>query len=83
MDSDLKKLRKTVRFMREHGLLKVKTPEMELELSPSAIFPESGKKPQADNAPSEVETQDEFSEEDKLFWSSPASYPLAPSEEHA
>ena len=37
MDDDLKKLRKVTAFMRKQGVLRVKTAELEIELSPAAL----------------------------------------------
>lgn len=62
-----KELAKLVKFLRKEGISHLKSGDFEMTLSPGALFPKKpGKESQSDTIP--VENQ--FSEEDALFWSS-------------
>lgn len=69
MDADLRKVKKLTAFMRSHGLLKLKTAEIELELHPTSLQHPSGL-PETKEDP-----KPEHSEEDVLFWSAPGHIP--------
>lgn len=73
MDDTLKKAKKLARFMREQGILSLKTQEIEMALSPQAIFP---KTPDT-SKDQELESPDPM---DTLLWSAPG---LDPEQEHA
>jgi hypothetical protein len=75
VDSELKKIRKWVQFMRKEGVLTLKSQGIELSLAPHALFPDSAT-PEApiplssESAPAASEA---FSEDQILFWSAPGS----------
>ncbi len=73
MDADLKKLRKLTRFMQSQGVLSVKTSEIEVHLSPAAIFHKEAAT-SADSSDS-VQAESPFTEADALFWSVPGLIP--------
>lgn len=68
MDDSLKKLKKLSEMMKKQGILVYKTPEIELQLSPSAISLESSE-PET-NKPLKTE---ELTPEQILLWSAPGS----------
>ena len=73
MDKDIKKMKKMVDFMRKQGVLTLKTQEMELQLSPLAVFPDEHKKDQIEEA---QQTQiPKLSDLDIALWSSPGALP--------
>lgn len=75
MDADIKKLKKLTKFMQKEGLLSLKLPNIELHLSPTAVF-HVEQSPQAPNSPSEDKPEPpQYTEEDALFWSSPGFFP--------
>lgn len=61
-------------MMKKEGLLVLKTSEIELELSPQAIFHEESKR--IDDATSQTSAQEppKYSQEEALFWSSPGHF---------
>lgn len=61
------KLRQTVKFMRLNGLIKLKTADYDLELSPQAI---SMRPKKGDDKEEDVPSTPQYSQEDVLFWSS-------------
>lgn len=67
-------LDKLVKFCRKNGITSLKSGEFAMELAPSALFPESNYKKkknlEAVSSHSEVLTENEFTEQDALFWSS-------------
>lgn len=68
---DTKELEKIVKFCRKNGITRLKNAEIEIELSPIALFPESAyKKAKLAGGPAEPEVENAFSEEDILNWSS-------------
>lgn len=70
MQLDIKKLKKITRFMRKEGVLVLKTPEIELQISPSKLFHVERKQKLNQSAATEtVETQ-QPTEEELLFYSS-------------
>lgn len=70
MALDLKELKKTVKFMRDQGILSLKLPDFEINLSPSSIFPE---KPRSKSEESEIKEDfaPRYTEEQILNWSVP------------
>lgn len=74
MDAQLKKLKKLTKFMQSNGVLVMRTPEMELELHPSALFRDEKRPIEATQASEDL--RPEFAPEDLLLWSAPgAGYP--------
>lgn len=80
MDADFKNLKKMTAFMRKQGLLRVKTAQIELELSPSAILhedPSPTLKPGPERDTPIVASAEELSlglpagSMDRINWSSP------------
>lgn len=80
MDADFKNLKKLTAFMRKQGLLRVKTAEIELELSPSAILHEDTSpalKPGPEHEAVAVQTAEELQlglpagTMERINWSSP------------
>jgi len=69
MDADLKKMKKLARTMRNEGILVYKTPEIELSLSPSAVFKEENRAPLHDSQTNNEIDTDSLSAEDVLLWS--------------
>lgn len=68
---DLKTLQKLAKLMQKEGILRIKHPDLEIELSPLAIFKPSPKKVnQILNAPLE-QSEPELTDMDRLLWSSP------------
>jgi len=73
MDKDIKKMRKLVDFMRKQGVLTLKTQEMELSLSPLAVFPvEHLEGEPVTKEPSPIP---EMSDLEIALWSSPGAIP--------
>lgn len=75
MAVDPKNIKKLIRAMRQEGVLRLKTPEIELELAPEAIQPK--------HVAQALETQEtnaepKYTEEDVLLWSSPGYVPGLP-----
>jgi hypothetical protein len=63
---DIKELKKLTSYCRKQGILTLKTPEIEITLSPQALFPTT--KPNEDH--SDPISEGQLSDEDMLFWSS-------------
>lgn len=71
MSDQFKNIRKLTAFMKKAGLISIKTADIELNLHPSALFPEpKSKTTDSDNTP--IETPDAYTAEDVLYWSSPS-----------
>lgn len=76
-------LKKIISFCRKNGITRVKMDGFEIELHPTALYPESDykKKKASEESPQTdalLETE-KYSEEDLLFWSS-AGIPDGPKE---
>lgn len=69
MDTDLKKIKKTAALMKKMGILVMKTPEIELHLSPAAVFHEEKESLPEEKGSTPEDSQ--YSEEDVLLWSAP------------
>lgn len=69
MDADLKKMKKLARTMRKEGVLVYKTPEIELSLSPSAVFKEEAEPRAQSDSPDNETDPNALSPEDILLWS--------------
>lgn len=67
------KLRQTVKFMRQNGLLKLKTADFDIELHPAAIAMPAKRTKQ--NATADEKTIPEYSDMDVLLWSAPGLQP--------
>ena len=74
MDRELQKLKKITKFMRDHGVLSVKTPEIEIHISPSALILHTNDNPNKQKE----QYQDQLSPQEKhdqemviLLWSAP------------
>ena len=70
MDKDIKKLKKLVDFMRKQGVLYTKLENIELELSPSALFPEENKQIPEENK--ETLTSPPMTDLELALWSAPS-----------
>lgn len=80
MDADFRNLKKLTAFMRKQGLLRVKTAQIELELSPSAILhedPSPALKTEPEHETITVQSAEELAlglpagSMDRINWSSP------------
>lgn len=71
MDIQEYTLPQLTKFMRKQGILSIKTPQLELTLSPAALFPEQSKASESFEAPTQspTNTQPELTEEQILFFS--------------
>ncbi len=68
---DLKELQKIVSFCRKNGVTELKHEGIEIKLSAASLFPESQYKKTKALEDNKDPTSDEtFSEEDALYWSS-------------
>lgn len=66
MQADLKKIKKLIKLMRTEGVLALKQGEIELSLSPAALFP----KDRQDSESTENATQGTpYTEDDLINWS--------------
>ena len=75
MDADLKKLKKLTKFMRDNGVLSVKTAEIEMSLAPQALFPvEQAQQVEADTS-SDIISKPLYTDQEILLWSSPGHNP--------
>lgn len=71
MDKDIKKLKKLVDFMRKQGVLTVKLDEMEIQLSPGALFPhEASETPES---PDKQMQAPDLTYEELALWSAPGA----------
>ncbi len=62
-----KELTKLIAFARKNGITRIKEGEVEIDIAPQALFPESAYKKKQ----TEIETPETpFNEADALFWSS-------------
>lgn len=69
LSKNTKELVKLIDLLRKKGVTRLKSGDLELELSPSALFPESAyKKNKEIEAETVVETT--YTPEDALYWSS-------------
>ena len=76
MDSELKKLKKLATFMKKEGILTYKTPEIELHLSPVAVFHKEEKAPEPSSQTVGEEFSPEFVEAAAELGMSPEDYRL-------
>lgn len=67
---NLKEVEKIIKFCRKNGITRIKEGEVELHISAQALFPESTYKKKQKEVESPVELENQFTEEDALFWSS-------------
>lgn len=65
---DTKQLKKLVSFARKNGVLRIKTADFEVELSPQALFPQRQSHNKASAKPDLIPT-DSYSADEVLFWS--------------
>ena len=64
---NIKELKKLTNYCRKAGILHLKTADMEISLSPAALFPEPKQtETESDTTP----TKPALTDEDILFWSS-------------
>lgn len=71
---DMRSIRKLIKLMKQEGVLVLKVPEMELQISPSSFVQEEVKL--LPYAPDAVTTEDHVERaEDLLFWSAPGQIP--------
>ncbi|MBK8455601.1 MAG: hypothetical protein IPL34_20185 [Thiofilum sp.] len=71
MDTDLKKLRKLVKFMQKEGVLVLKVREIEIQLSKSALFHVEHTKEPVETTATDLPDENQYTEEELLFWSAP------------
>lgn len=76
MDADLRKIKRYTKMMKKEGVLVIKTPELEIQLSPLAVFHEELKITDEVTQTSK-EPPTPFTEQDILFWSTPGHIPEA------
>ncbi len=72
MEDTLKKIKKLTKFMRENGVITLKSAEIELSLAPQALQ----LKTKPDPTSAEDPKTDAPSMEEVLFWSSPGEFGL-------
>lgn len=70
MDKDLQKIKKLTLFMKKEGLLSLKHGDIELNLSPQALFHTEQTAAPAENNKQE-ETLSQFTPEQIMLWSAP------------
>lgn len=71
MDESVKKIKKLALLMKKEGILLLKTPEIELQLAPSALIDQTPEH-QSDSLPREQPPiPDAYSAEQILMWSAP------------
>jgi hypothetical protein len=76
MAIDIKNLKKVIKLMRKEGVLELKTPEIEMKLTPDAIEPLARETPISQTTDSSNENEiPAYSDLDTLFWSSPGYVP--------
>jgi hypothetical protein len=75
VDKEIKKMRKLVDFMRKQGVLTLKTSEMELSLSPIAMFPVEHSEEHNSDSNKIHPSLKPISELDLALWSSPGYIP--------
>ena len=76
MDAELKKLKKVTTFMRRQGILSYKTPELELQLAPEALFPAPIKSQSLSADSQELKDEVVSIEDSPVFnWSIPGLHP--------
>ena len=73
MDAEYKKLKKIVSFMKKEGVLNYKSPSFEVSLSPMAIRPNEAAADIQTPEPESNRVDNQYSEQDALFWSAPGS----------
>lgn len=73
MDENIQKIKKMTKFMRANGILKLKSGDLELELSPQALFqkPEKPEPKLTEKQQSEQTQNIEEQQKAVLLWSSP------------
>jgi len=64
-----KELAKLVKFLRKEGISELKSGDFAISLSPGALFPQKPNKA-SESQSDHIPTENAFSEEDALFWSS-------------
>jgi hypothetical protein len=72
MDADLKKIRKLAHLMQKEGILSVKSPDLEIQLSPVAMFYEPASKQELPGESKENLAPD-YTEDQILMWSTSAA----------
>lgn len=74
---DAGEIKKLVKMMRENGVLKFKTADVELELSPMSLFPTKDKKEELAQGPVKTPQQSAI---ESLGWSAPGAEPFTEEE---
>jgi hypothetical protein len=74
VDKDIKKMKKLVDFMRKQGVLCMKLDDLEIELSPSALFPEEKLQAEPEQSDPNIPTAHELTLEEIALWSAPGGH---------
>lgn len=69
MDNDFKKMKKLIKMMRNEGVLHMKQGEIEISLSPGALFPKNDVSSSNDS----INVQTDFTDDALIDWSNIAA----------
>jgi len=69
MDNDFKKMKKLIKMMRNEGVLHMKQDEIEISLSPGALFPKND----VSNSNDSINVQTDFTDDALIDWSNIAA----------
>lgn len=70
---NLKEIRELVKFAKKQGILKLKLPDLEIELDPQGLAPRRTRTKKSDK---DLQDKPQYSDMDALLWSVPDLDPL-------